>query len=333
MESVGFTVCDDGQYIGPRAMVFRILKCGGEISLRMAFCSALLSRPRRRRFGGAQFHAKHRDNPHGWSIHPAAFESDHQSSKADGLHGKRHLEPNPDLIKTLVIIPTYNERDNIAELIRAIRTHTPEADVLVVDDGSPDGTGQLVRTIGETDSRVGILQRGGKLGLGTAYIEGFRHALREGYNCVVGMDADFSHDPACLPQFIAAAAQCDLVIGSRYVPGGSTPDWKIHRRLISRFGNWIARTVLEIPVRDCTTAYRCYRREALAALDLDAIDVVGYSFLIETTRQCFAAGLRFREIPITFIDRREGKSKMSGTIIFEALRYIVFRCWQRNRRT
>jgi len=232
--------------------------------------------------------------------------------------------------KTLVIIPTYNERDSIAELIRAIRSHAPEADVLVVDDASPDGTGQLVRAISETDSRVGILQRTGKLGLGTAYIEGFRHALSEGYDYVVGMDADFSHDPACLPQFIAAAAHCDLVIGSRYVPGGSTPDWKIHRRLISRFGNWIARTVLELPLRDCTTGYKCYRRKALAALDLDAIDVVGYSFLIETTRQCFAAGLRIREIPITFIDRREGKSKMSGTIIFESLRYILCDRWKRS---
>ena len=234
------------------------------------------------------------------------------------------------MIKTLVIIPTYNERDSIAELIRAIRSHAPEADVLVVDDASPDGTGQLVRAISETDSRVGILQRTGKLGLGTAYIEGFRHALSEGYDYVVGMDADFSHDPACLPQFIAAAAHCDLVIGSRYVPGGSTPDWKIHRRLISRFGNWIARTVLELPLRDCTTGYKCYRRKALAALDLDAIDVVGYSFLIETTRQCFAAGLRIREIPITFIDRREGKSKMSGTIIFESLRYILCDRWKRS---
>lgn len=266
-------------------------------------------------------------------IHAAAFGSDHQSSKADGLHGKRYLEPNPDLIKTLVIIPTYNERNSIAELIRAIRTHAPDADVLVVDDGSPDGTGQLVRGIAEDDSRVGVLQRGSKLGLGTAYIEGFRCALRDGYDCAVGMDADFSHDPACLPQFIAATAHCDVVIGSRYVPGGSTPDWKIHRRLISRFGNWLARTVLELPVRDCTTGYKCYRREALAALDLDSITVVGYAFLIETTRQCLAAGLRIREIPITFIDRREGKSKMSGTIAMEALRYIFLRHRHRNRRT
>ena len=202
---------------------------------------------------------------------------------------------------------------------------------MVIDDGSPDGTGQLVRTIGEADSRVALLQRGHKLGLGTAYIEGVRRALRDGYDCVVGMDADFSHDPACLPQLIAAAAHCDLVIGSRYVPGGSTPDWKRHRRLISRLGNWIARAALKLPVRDCTTGYRCYRREALAAMDLDSIDVVGYSFLIETTRQCFAAGLRIREIPITFVDRREGKSKMTGPIILEALGYILRRRWQRSR--
>jgi dolichol-phosphate mannosyltransferase len=203
--------------------------------------------------------------------------------------------------------------------------------VLVVDDHSPDGTGELVRTMSARDSQVAILQRASKLGLGTAYIEGFRHALRGGYDCVIGMDADFSHDPMCLPQLIDAAAHCDLVIGSRYVPGGSTPDWKLHRRLISRFGNWVARTALKLPVRDCTTAYRCYRREALAELDLDSIKVVGYSFLIETTRQCVAAGLRIREIPITFIDRREGKSKMSGTIIVEALGYVLRSRWQRSR--
>lgn len=237
------------------------------------------------------------------------------------------------LIKTLVLIPTYNERDNIAELIEAVRAHMPAADVLVIDDGSPDGTGQFVAEMGARNPRVSVLQRGAKLGLGTAYIAGFRHALRDGYDCAVGMDADFSHDPACLPQLVAAAEQNDLVIGSRYVPGGSTPDWKIHRRFISRCANWVARTTLKLPVRDCTTAYRCYRRETLAALDLDAIDVVGYSFLIEIARQCFVAGMRIQELPICFIDRRVGKSKMSGRIIVEALGYIWRRLGQRVRRT
>lgn len=236
-------------------------------------------------------------------------------------------------IKTLVLIPTYNERDSIADLIEAIRAQVPEADVLVIDDGSPDGTGQFVGEMGVRDPRVSVLQRGAKLGLGTAYIAGFRHALRDGYDCVIGMDADFSHDPARLPALVAAAAQSDLVLGSRYVPGGSTPDWKIHRRFISRFANWVARTTLRLPVRDCTTGYRCYRREALAALDLDSVDLVGYSFLIEMTRQCFAAGLRIQELPIRFMDRRVGKSKMSGTIIAEALGYILRHMRQDGRRT
>jgi len=237
------------------------------------------------------------------------------------------------LIKTLVLIPTYNERDNIAELLEAIWAHLPEADVLVIDDGSPDGTGQFVAEMGALNPRVSVLQRGAKLGLGTAYIAGFRHALRDGYDCAVGMDADFSHDPACLPQMIAAVEQNDLVIGSRYVPGGSTPDWKIHRRFLSRFANWVARTTLRLPVRDCTTGYRCYRREALAALNFDSVDVVGYSFLIEMTRQCFAAGLRIRELPIQFIDRRVGKSKMSGKIIAEALGYILRNVGRNGRST
>ncbi len=239
--------------------------------------------------------------------------------------------PQALLIKTLVIIPTYNERDCITQLLEAIRAAVPQADVLVIDDGSPDGTGQLVSDIGVRDPKVGVMQRGAKLGLGTAYIAGFRHALHEGYECVVGMDADFSHDPVRLPHLVAASAESDLVIGSRYVPGGSTPDWKIHRRFISRFANWLARTALRLPVRDCTTGYRCYRREALAALDLDAIDVIGYSFLIETTRQCYAAGLRIRELPICFIDRRVGQSKLSGTIIVEALGYILRQVRQSRR--
>jgi len=137
------------------------------------------------------------------------------------------------------------------------------------------------------------------------------------------MDADFSHDPEWLPKLITAAKDHDVVIGSRYVPDGSTPDWRLLRRMISRVGNWAARTALRLPVQDCTSAYRCYRREAIAALDIDAIKVVGYSFMIETTRQFCSAGLRIREVPITFIDRRVGKSKMSGTILIEAAGYVL----------
>jgi dolichol-phosphate mannosyltransferase len=235
------------------------------------------------------------------------------------------------VIKTIVIIPTYNECGTIMPLISTVRARLPSADVLVIDDASPDGTGALVADLAASDPRVALLQRGGKFGLGTAYIAGFRRALSEGYDLVIGMDADFSHDPECLPQFIDAAANCDFVIGSRYIPGGSTPDWRLSRRLISRFGNWMARSTLRLPVRDCTSAYRCYRREALTALDLDAIKVVGYSFMIETVRQLCSAGVRFCETPITFIDRRVGKSKLSGTIVVEAIGYLLRRLSDRPR--
>lgn len=246
--------------------------------------------------------------------------------------GSRVAAAGTGNLKTLVIIPTYNERDCIRELLAAVHSHLPECDVLVVDDASPDGTGALVEQIAAIDPRVSLRERAGKLGLGTAYIAGFRHALAADYDCVIGMDADFSHDPARLPQLVGALARCDLAVGSRYVPGGATPDWKISRRLLSRFGNWVARTCLDLPVRDCTTGYKCYRREALARLDLERIDLIGYAFLIETTYQCFRHGGRIEEIPITFIDRRVGQSKMSGAIMLEALRYVMRRRWERARK-
>jgi len=234
-------------------------------------------------------------------------------------------------VKPLVVVPTYDERDNISELLDGILCHLPEADVLVVDDGSPDGTGDVVAARGATDARVKLLRRTAKAGLGPAYIAGFHWALERPYGLIVGMDADFSHDPAYLPRFVDESRRYDLVIGSRYVPGGATPDWKLSRRIISRIGNLVARTVLGIPVRDCTTGYKCYRREVLAAIDLDAIDVVGYGFLIETTYQCYLNGARIKEIPIVFIDRREGKSKMTSTIVSEALGYVFRRRWRRVR--
>ncbi|HEY4283262.1 MAG TPA: polyprenol monophosphomannose synthase [Chthoniobacterales bacterium] len=233
--------------------------------------------------------------------------------------------PNPVLsrIKTNVIIPTYNESGTIGPLISAIRTHLPSADVLIIDDASTDGTGALVSGLAAADPQISLVERAGKLGLGTAYILGFRRALSKGYELVITMDADFSHDPKSLPQLVEATANCDVAIGSRYIPGGSTPDWRLSRRLISRFGNWLARTTLHLQVRDCTSGYKCYRREALASLDLNSIKVIGYGFQIETVRETSAAGMRVCEIPITFIDRRVGKSKMSGTILAEATGYIL----------
>ena len=232
---------------------------------------------------------------------------------------------------SLVIIPTYNERENIAALLDAVVKNLPESDVLVVDDASPDGTADIVRAHGRDDSRIKLLQRPGKAGLGTAYIAGFQWALERDYATIIGMDADFSHAPEYLPRFIEQSQCYDLVIGSRYVPGGATPDWKLGRRIISRVGNQVARTLLSLPVHDCTTGYKCYRREALAAIDFEAIDLVGYGFLIETTYQCYLRGLRIIEIPIVFTDRREGKSKMTGTIVSEALGYVLRRRWQRVR--
>ena len=234
-------------------------------------------------------------------------------------------------MKALIIIPTYDERDNIGELLDSVFRHLPSADVLIVDDGSPDGTGDIVAARGEGDKRLHLLRRPAKAGLGTAYIAGFNWALARDYDTIIGMDADFSHDPAYLPQFVEQSRHYDLVIGSRYIPGGSTPDWKVSRRVISRIGNTVARTVLGLPVHDCTTGYKCYRRDALTSINFDAIELVGYGFLIETTYQCYLHGRSMVEIPIVFTDRREGKSKMTGTIVSEALGYVLRRRWQRVR--
>jgi len=235
------------------------------------------------------------------------------------------------LLTSLVIIPTYNERENIAPLLDGVLRHLPGTDVLVVDDSSPDGTAAVVRARARDDGRVNLLERPDKAGLGVAYTAGFHWALERDYDTIIGMDADFSHAPEYLPRFVEQSRTYDLVIGSRYVPGGATPDWKWARRVISRVGNTVARTVLGLPIRDCTTGYKCYRREALATIDLDGIGLVGYGFLIETTYQCYLHGLRIVEIPIVFTDRREGESKMTGTIVSEALGYVFRRRWQRLR--
>lgn len=222
--------------------------------------------------------------------------------------------------RVLIIIPTYNERSNLPPLVEQIHQALPAADILVVDDNSPDGTGLLAEAMAAKDKRVQVLRRPGKLGLGTAYIAGFRIALSRGYDFVFEMDADFSHDPSYLPQILEAARErADLVIGSRRVPGGGTENWGLGRRVISSGGSLYARTILGIGVRDLTSGFKCFRRQVLESIDLDAVHSEGYSFQIEMTYRALCLGFRVAEVPIIFVDRRVGQSKMSRRIFVEAL--------------
>jgi dolichol-phosphate mannosyltransferase len=226
-------------------------------------------------------------------------------------------------MKTLIIIPTYNEVDNLRPLLEEIFAQVPEGDVLIIDDNSADGTGLLADEIHTEKSQVHVIHRPGKLGLGTAYIVGFRYALAHGYDAVFEIDADFSHNPRYLSAFLRAIEQADLVIGSRYVRGGYTPDWSPLRRLISGTGNIFARVLLGIPVRDCTAGFRCYRTHVLRNVGLDTIRSEGYAFQVELTYRVLKQGFRIVEIPIVFKDRRMGKSKMSHKIVIEALTYVL----------
>jgi dolichol-phosphate mannosyltransferase len=226
-------------------------------------------------------------------------------------------------MKSLIIIPTYNEIENLRPLLGEIFSFVPETDILIVDDNSPDGTGELAEQIHEEDTRVFVLHRAGKLGLGTAYIEGFKYAVAHNYDAAFEMDADFSHDPQYLPDFLKAIENADLVIGSRYIDGGGTPNWSVLRRFISGGGNIFARFVLGIPIHDCTAGYRCYRREVLESIDLDTIQSQGYAFQVELAYRVMQQGFRIVETPIIFKDRRVGKSKMSRKIVFEAFGYVL----------
>ena len=231
--------------------------------------------------------------------------------------------PRPLVTDCLVVIPTYNERENIPNLLPRVLAE-PRLSVLVVDDGSPDGTGEFVAAAMENDPRIHLLRRAGKQGLGTAYVAGFRYALERGAEFIFEMDADFSHDPRYLPDLLhAAEAAYDLVIGSRYVAGGGTTDWGMGRRLISRGGNIYARLILGLAVADLTGGFRCYRRRALQAIDLSKVRSNGYSFQIEMAYRVQQAGFRIGEVPIIFPDRRVGASKMSKNIVGEALINVV----------
>src|SRR5260221_12148374 len=226
-------------------------------------------------------------------------------------------------MKTLVIIPTYNEVENLRPLVEQVFAYAQEADVLIVDDHSPDGTGELADEIEQGNTRVHALHRPGKLGLGTAYLAGFRYALQHGYEAAFEMDADFSHDPRYLPAFYQAIEQADVVIGSRYIAGGETPNWSLLRRLISGCGNIFARVLLGMPVHDCTAGYRLYRRQVLEGIDLERVQSQGYAFQIEMAYRTVQQGFKIVETPIVFLDRRVGKSKMSRKIVLEGFTYVL----------
>jgi dolichol-phosphate mannosyltransferase len=217
----------------------------------------------------------------------------------------------------VVCLPTYNERDNVERMVRALGEH--DVRVLVIDDNSPDGTGEIADRLAAELDYVDVLHRERKQGLGPAYLDGFRRVLAEGAELILEMDCDFSHDPADVPRLIAAAAEADLVLGSRYVEGGSIENWGPIRRFVSAGGSTYARLLLGVPIRDLTGGFKCFRREVLERIDLDTITAKGYAFQIETTYRALRAGFRVREIPIAFVDREHGGSKMSRAIVFEAI--------------
>jgi dolichol-phosphate mannosyltransferase len=219
-----------------------------------------------------------------------------------------------------VILPTYNEAENLERIVAAILEHLPQPrHILIVDDNSPDGTGELADRLAESEEDVSVLHRKQKEGLGPAYLAGFRIALEGEAGRIIEMDADFSHDPAYLPLLIEATATADLAIGSRYVPGGGVTDWGAIRRFISRGGSAYARTALGLQVRDLTGGFKCYRRTVLEAIDLDTIEARGYAFQVETTYRSIKAGFKVVEVPIVFKDRAHGTSKMSMAIVAEAM--------------
>ncbi|RKH44396.1 polyprenol monophosphomannose synthase [Corallococcus sicarius] len=222
--------------------------------------------------------------------------------------------------RALVCIPTYNERENIGPITQAVLAADPRVDILVVDDNSPDGTGQLADELAAKDPRVRVLHREKKEGLGRAYLAAFRWALAEGYTYILEMDADFSHDPRYLPTFLDTAERgADLVLGSRYVPGGGTVNWGVGRKIISRGGSLYARSILGVDVRDLTGGFKCFHRRVLETLNLDEVRSTGYAFQIELTYRTLRKGFTVREVPIVFEDRRVGHSKMNKKIFIEAL--------------
>ncbi len=222
-------------------------------------------------------------------------------------------------MKTLVIIPTYNERDNIEQIVPQVLEKHSSIDVLIVDDGSPDGTGEIADAMSEENSRISVIHRKNKSGLGTAYVAGFKYAIEKKYDYIFEMDADFSHDPKYIPEFLNAIKETDLVIGSRYISGVNVVNWPMSRLLLSYYANVYSRLITGLPVKDATGGFKCFRREVLEAIDLDQVQSNGYSFQIEMSFRAKRKGFGIKEIPIVFEDRRVGQSKMSKKIVREAI--------------
>ena len=226
-------------------------------------------------------------------------------------------------MRTLVVVPTYNEAANVLPLVGQVMEQKDVLDVLVVDDASPDGTGDLVAEAMATERRLHLIRREAKLGLGSAYLAGFHYGIEHGYDLVVTMDGDFSHHPRYLPPLVDAAARYDLVIGSRYVRGGGIVNWPIHRKMLSAFANLYVRALLRLPVRDCTSGFRGYRREVLESVDVDGVRASGYSFLEEMVWRVHHGGFRIGEIPIVFEDRHRGVSKINRSEIIRAVWHVL----------
>lgn len=227
-------------------------------------------------------------------------------------------------MRSLVVLPTFDEVENIGVVLPRIRAAAPDVDILVVDDASPDGTADVASALAAELGHISVLRRDTKHGLGRAYVAGFKEAISGGYDVVVEMDADLSHDPADLPRLLRAVADgADLAVGSRYIPGGSIPDWPVHRRALSKWGNRYAAAALRLPVHDATSGFRAYRVPLLAGLDLHHIRANGYCFQIELIYRVAQAGGTIAEVPIVFVDRERGESKMSGAIVVEALGLVT----------
>lgn len=229
-----------------------------------------------------------------------------------------------EIMKSIVVIPTYNEADNIESLIKFINEQVPDMHILIVDDNSPDGTSNIVEKIMENDNRVHLIKRSGKMGLGTAYCEGFKYCLEKGYDAICEMDADFSHDPAELKNFLKLFDDYDLIIGSRYVVGVNVVNWPLSRLILSYGANLYTRIITGMPIKDATGGFKCFRASKLKEIDLDTIRSNGYGFQIEMNYRMWKNAARIKETPIIFVDRRSGVSKMNKSIIYEA----IFLVWK-----